>query len=791
MKYQTSLIIFSTLSLAPLNAQQPVVQGEGNLAVNPEQDQFDFALQQLDKAGKEKTEWRRIRLFKQAGEKFYSFLEKFPRSEKAQVAMYNLGYCYTKSARLSDAKQVFSSLVSRYGKGEYVVKAARYLAVSAESSKDYKSAERYYELIQLQSEGKDVIGEISFRRGVCFEHLNKVEEAIKCFEIVIRNRQPTSRYSQQAKLRIGHLAMKQKNYGVAQKAFIRLNQDGIDRKIKSEGVFFSGLCHYYLGKLEESAIDYKAVILAGEGQWKQQAIVSLISVYYTQEDYEAVMLNSKLYDAQLNGPLKAKKDILIGQTHLKKKEFRLAIEAFNSVIELNPQSIEAYESAFRKILCYYNLKSKLVTLQVNDFIKKYGTQFASHPFMHKALLLQAETFFEAKEYKSAISVFTQIQPDLVGPGSAEAMLFKKAWCYGELNQYRDAVDTFSQLLRDHPNVPQKLQVLAKRAQYYNLLEDTPNAIKDYSEVTKLAPKTQVAGLCLQALGRIYAKLKDHNKMVASYKKLLEDTEELEDGVKLNAYYWCAVGEFKLGKYEETITYIKLANQLDSGEYAKKLRIMEVLSLFQLKNKTALVTATKNAIKIGITNDIPEPVFRWLGSQSYKAGEFADAEAFLGYGVDKLKPDNTPAYFWAIYAKSQYYNKHYQWAIQSITHALNLESDPANKVNSLLYRALCEYGLSKPELSMRTAAEALNMKPSGKTKAMLLKLLGDIHFNSQDFKQASIYFASITEFYQDSEILPYAIAMIIRSLEASNKPSDAEIFRRRLKKEFPNYDMNAF
>jgi len=84
--------------------------------------------------------------------------------------------------------------------------------------------------------------------------------------------------------------------------------------------------------------------------------------------------------------------------------------------------------------------------------------------------------------------------------------------------------------------------------------------------------------------------------------------------------------------------------------------------------------------------------------------------------------------------------------------------------------------------------ALNKKPSGKTKASLLKLLGDLHFKEQNYKQAAISFSSISEFYEDKEILPYAISMVIKSLELSNKPTDATFYREKLKKQFPEYKL---
>lgn len=494
---------------------------------------------------------------------------------------------------------------------------------------------------------------------------------------------------------------------------------------------------------------------------------------------------------RLSKGLEAKSEVLVGQAYLKTREYRFAIDAFNKVIALYPNSPEAFESTYRRILCYYNLKSRLVADQVNQFIKKFGSSHSNHSFMHRALLLQAETYYEVKKYDTALTVYNQIKPHLVGEENIPTLRLKKAWCYSELKQYRNAVDSFTDFLNNHPNDLNKLQVLASRAKNYYALGDTRNALKDYQQVIKEAPKTELAAFCIQGSARINKELKNYDAMIANYEQLLAENDELQPDIILNAYYWCALGNFKIENFKKATNYSEKCLALDKGAYAKRLALIEVLSYYQLKDKVRLKRSLETTIQLSITDDIPQGVFRWLGTQSYKAEKFVDAEMFLSYGVDKAQPDTTPAYFWSIYAKSQYKNKHYQWALKSIAHAINLEADESNRVNSELYKALCQHGLSKSELAKQTASAALKKNPSGKTKAMLLRLLGDIHFNIQDFKQSAIYFASITEFYEDKDILPYSIAMIIRSLEASGKPSDALIFRKRLKDEFPDYDLDAF
>jgi len=333
-----------------------------------------------------------------------------------------------------------------------------------------------------------------------------------------------------------------------------------------------------------------------------------------------------------------------------------------------------------------------------------------------------------------------------------------------------------------------LLVLNVRGKNYAALRDSKNAIKDYEEVIKLAGNTPLAGVALQAAARIHKNAEEYDEMISKYETLISSMEDLDEAAKVNAHYWCAWGYFKKEEFKKARASAAKVREFDSAEYAKQISMLDLLSSYQLKDRKAAVMAAKEVGKAGVANDVPMGIYRWLGVQCYRAGETEDAQTFLSLGVTNLKPAETPVYYWRVLAKCQCDNKQYQWAIQSVTHALDLETDEAQKVNMELYKAICQYGLNKPELAKATTINVLQQNPSGRTKAMGLKLLGNIYFKEQNFKEAAISFASITEFYEDTEILPYAITMIIKSLEASNKPTDAALFKKRLEKDFPDYEL---
>ncbi len=766
----------------------PSALAQADLNVDPGEDAFKRAENLFQSAQTTDGAQAKVNLYQNTIQQLKRYIKKFPNHKNSPAAEYYLAYSYTKVSRLRDARIGFKNLISKYKKGEYVVASARFLAYDASIGKKFKTAAKYYRLVGDQSTVNLEVEEALFREGLCHESLKDLVSATNAFTDTIKKSQITSTYFQQAHLRLGHIFNTKKKYDVALNHFDSIAKKEVDLTIRAEATFFKGLCLYQLTKFKESRAAYEIVLSLPKNKWKPQALVSIMSVSYAEGDYKGVVKAAEMEGVLLTGSLLGKKEILAGQAYLKMKEYRKAVDAFNNVEKKFPNTMEAFEANYRKILCYYNLKSDLVTGQVNQFIIRYGKQFSKHAYMHTALMLQGETLFDGKNYAAAAKVYDQIDVKLIVEANRPSVLYKKAWCYFETKNYKAAVAGFNDFLKAYPNDLRKLRILDVRAKCYVELKNMKSALTDYDAVIKASPGTQLAGAALQASARILKNQEKYGKMVLRYESLIDTIEDLDPVVVLNAHYWAAWGNFKKSNYKEAIPHITKAEKIDKGAYKKQLSLISVLCNYHLKDKVECVKAAKAANLAGIANDIPMGIYRWLGIQCYKSEEFGDAQTFLSLGVTKLRPSDTPVTYWRILTKCQYENKHYKWAIQSVTHALNLETDEGHRVNMELYKALCQYGLNTPELAKATAVASLKKNPTGQTKATLLRLLGDIYFKEQNYKDAAISFGSISEFFEDKVILPYSITMIIKSLEASKRLDDAKVYQKILDKKFPNYKL---
>ena len=781
-----NFILITQLCLLPLSVTP--LQAQGNLAVDPGEDAFQRAKNIYANAITAKNPDTRRRLLNATIPQLENYVKQFPKHKNTPAAYYYLAFSCAKNTELPRARELFKYLIRTYKKGIYVTKAARYMADDARIGKRYKEAVEFYGVVARLATKPSEYLEAYYCEGICHQILENPPKATVSFKTAISKSDISSIYYQLSHVKLGHIYHDQKNFKEALAHFTAVAKKESNHNLRAESTFYKGVVLAKLKKFKESRAAYNEVLKLSDKKWKPQALVAIMSVRYAEGDYQGVLKAvEQVEGVKFTGALMAKKEILQGKSYLKLKEYRKAVQSFSKVETRYPDTEEAFEAHYRKILCYYNLKSSVVTAQVNVFMRKYGKQYRAHQYTNMALMLQAETQFDVKLFKEAALTYEKINLKLLDDTSKASVLYKKAWCYSELKRYREAVQGFTDFLTAYPANPLKAQVYALRAQNYVLLKNFKNALADYKTVIKLMPNTRLSASAQQASARVYKLEGKFEEMTKQYEELLQQ-KELSPVVTLNAHYWVAWGYFKQDQYKKSLPHLTEAKKLDKGTYKKQLSLLAVLCYYQLKDKDESVKAVKEANTAGIANDIPLSIYRWLGILCYKSGEFSDAQTFLSLGVTKLNPNDTPVYYWRLLAKCQYENKDYKWALQSITHAINLETDEGHIVNMELYKALCQHGEKKSVLALATATAALKKNPTGKTKAMLLQLCGDIHYQTQNYKDAAINYASITDFYEDSEILPYAIAKIVKSLEASNKPDDAAAFKKRLKNEFPDYKL---
>jgi tetratricopeptide (TPR) repeat protein len=226
--------------------------------------------------------------------------------------------------------------------------------------------------------------------------------------------------------------------------------------------------------------------------------------------------------------------------------------------------------------------------------------------------------------------------------------------------------------------------------------------------------------------------------------------------------------------------------MDNAAYGKQTAMLLILARYSLKDIDGLKIALEQAENIELGKQIPLPVYRWLGSQCYNAGDYSEAAKNLTKGCEEGVPQKTPTVIWRLLSKAELKNEQWANALVACDNLLSMEKEDIRKVEAMLDKTKALTGLTRYEEAMKTGAEALALRPSGKTKAGLLLALGDLAVLQSDHPAAAQHYVLIVETFQEDASHKEALFKLVKSLEKSGKAEDAASYKAQLKKKYPNY-----
>jgi TolA-binding protein len=438
------------------------------------------------------------------------------------------------------------------------------------------------------------------------------------------------------------------------------------------------------------------------------------------------------------------------------------------------------------LLSLYNIDGERIPNMVDQFIQNYAVGRGTSKYIHQAILMKAEALYGDKKYKEAAAAYNAISTEFTDKRNLPSLLYKKAWCLSEIDNHEGAAASFTQFIKTAPQDKRINNAYAKRGQSYMELGDRVKALKDFDVVINNAPKSQIAAMSLQLSARIQRDAKRYSDVVERLEQLLRDHRELSPAVKANSHYWLGSAYFKNDKFKNAIPHLEAAQQMDNAAYGKQTAMLLILARYSLKDIDGLKIALEQAENIELGKQIPLPVYRWLGSQCYNAGDYSEAAKNLTKGCEEGVPQKTPTVIWRLLSKAELKNEQWANALVACDNLLSMEKEDIRKVEAMLDKTKALTGLTRYEEAMKTGAEALALRPSGKTKAGLLLALGDLAVLQSDHPAAAQHYVLIVETFQEDASHKEALFKLVKSLEKSGKAEDAASYKAQLKKKYPNY-----
>lgn len=757
------------------------------LASEPAQDRFEFCKYLYREANNTQDPALRVGAYQRVIPHLEAYIAQFPNHPNVQPATYYLGECYYHSGSTGAAKRVLHSVINRYREGRYVALASNRLGYDAVAQKKYAQAAVHFGRVATMSTTAQERHRGRYQEASCYRYAGHIDEAIRSYSMVEAAEDAPPNYRENAKLKLGHLYLAKKQNDKAMGKFKALMLPEVTANLRIEAILNVGLLSLQKKDVETADRCFKAVLLSDQDKFKSSAQAALMESMYTAKDFQGVL--DVIKRGEYPGPpaTEAIKYAIAGRSAYQLKFYNEAIRLFAQAERQVPLSAEAFEASYFRLLCFYNIEGANIPMQVDAFLEIYQQRYPKHERIHKALLMKAETLFDAGKHREASAEYNQIDSKMIGETNQANLFYKRGWSLSMSGDHNGAVRSFTRFLAKYPDDDRASGVIARRGKSFLALGDRASALKDFDLLIQRFPKDELAALAWQNSARIRKDDKDYPDMIRRYEALLEGFTDLKEDTRANARYWIGWGNYQLKKYGEAIAALEMAGQLDPETYGFNCGMLIIYSAYSMKDKDRLQKEVDLIGELNHAEKIPAPIFRWLGAQCFNAGEMESCQRYLTLGVSFDDPRGTPQAFWKMLGKACVETGKYEEALVATENFLDVVEQPFWKAETLLDRAEAYLGLENLAEAKKCAEEGLELRPKGGINAELRMILGDIAYNNKDYADAAAYYVVVVQlFVDDKELRSDALFKSYNALLKKGDVEESKHYLEVLKKEFPTY-----
>lgn len=742
---------------------------------------YDTAQASVDQQG-------RIAFFQRAVQIFSEYLNTFPNHPNAEMAWWYLGNSHYQSGEINEGKRCFSTLLNRYGKGKWAAAAAYTLAADHYNKSEYAFAAPMFERFAANAAKPEERPRGNYLAGNCYRLLNRDREAIASFRKVIED-PAGGLFAPQAKVALGHLTLKAGKLNEALAIFEEVVAANNTPKIRGEAALQAALTATKLDQTE-LADKYLRLVLSTPGMdtFRPDAQTALMGNHFAKKEYREVIEIFRRSSEKALGEKEATRLMIAARSYMRLKLPTEALQLFRDVEKLlNSESDIAFQAAYYRLLCFFEIEGRHLPEQVDAFLQLYRKSRKDDPRIHTALMMKAESLYASKKIPEAAQVYSEISASALAEENRQNLYFQRGWCLSESGDTQGAIRSFTEFISQYPKDPRVPSATAKRAAAYASSAEPLKAMADFDLLIKnpSTPKDLLGFAWLES-ARLRRAENDVPEMMARYHGVLKNVDPLSDALEAESNYWIGWGLVKTNVAADSPPYLEKARKLDPKAYNKHAGLLLALGYFATQNPQKLAAEIHTAIRDGYDSDIPNQAIQWSAMQSYNSGEYKSAAKFLARVSNPQEPRETPKEVWRYLAKARLRIGDAEGALVAADHILAVETDSAWKADGLLDRGQALLKLDSPDEARKAAEEALGLGPQGHTSAGLSILIGDLELKAGDPKTAAGKYQVVVQFHEDKELKPLAYHKLVLALEKQGDQVEAAAYRAKLQAEFPDW-----
>ncbi len=785
MKFVLAILILATgPGIAQIQRAEPV---DPTLAPDAANDYFLRGKNLYDSAQASTVEANKFDYYQRAAQIFADYLTSFPNHPNAEMAWWYLGNSYYQSKQIDDGKRCFSTLLNRYGKGKWAAAAAYTLAADYYNNGQYAFAAPLFERFAENAAKPEERPRGQYLAGNCYRLLGRDREAIAAFKKVIAD-PAGGLFVGQAKVAIGHLTLKSGKLQDALTQFEEVIAGSYTAKIRGEAMLHAALTATKLGQTDLAEKYLKLVLTTGGMEdFRPDAQTALMDNAFTKKQYREVIEIFRRSAIKGGGETEANRLMIAGRAYMRLNQHSEALQLFRDVEKLvRPETDLAFHAAYNRLLCFFQIEGRNVPVQVDAFLQLYRKSRPEDSRIHTALMMKAETLYADNNIAEAAKIYSQINAGAVGEKNRPGLLYQRGWCLSEAGDAQGSIRSLSDFITKYPDDPRVPSALAKRAKAHVESAEPAKAIADFDKLTVPGIPEDLASFAWLESAHLRRTEGNFADMIIRYQGLLKSIKTLDPNLQAEANYFIGWGLVKTNAAKDSVSYLEKARSLRPDSYAKHAGLLLALGYFASQDPQKLAAEINLAILGKYEADIPEQAIQWSGMQSYNAGDYTSAAKSLALVANPEEPRETAKEIWRYLAKARLETGDAEGALLSVNNVLAVEDNPGWKADGLLDRGRALMALKRNAEARKSADEAEELHPQGRTSAGLLILSGDLNFRADQLGAAGADYLKVISFHEDKDLKPLAIWKYLLVLEKQGNAGEAEKYRQQLTTDFPDW-----
>lgn len=774
------------------NTGEPMQRPGPGPTKGPDEDLFDYA-----------TLCYSQRDYQIALKPFIDYVRNYPKGSHAAEAWFRMGECYLRLSQKEEAVRAYNSVLKGFPNSESAGVAAYRLGALAYNDREFVQAAQLFDLSRKTVTLADVKVAAMNNKALAYKAAGDNAMALAAFRALAEVAKDNP-YRETALLEVAAAATESGKKEEALKALVEVISLTKDDNVLGDALVRAGLLQNELGQGAQSIKNLQRALALRALPPDKRGIATfgLLQGAYVSGDFEKVVETYAANPTALPPEdLRPKQLLIVGMSYKQLQRYRQAIEMFLMLEKNHPASPEAFEGAYQKLLCFFQMNDKDIVSFALSFEERYAAGHKGHEYIMMSRLIRADAYFGKSDYKLAADAYSGTDIKKVPAKVRPSVLYKKGFAETEAGNFNDSVSTLSTFIKDYPKDDNIPLAYAQRGIAYKELRDFPKALADFAAILKLFPKHSAAEMALYQSGLIKSETRDTDGMIADLEALVAKFPK--SAAAAEAWYRIGKGYFDKqtkADYGKALKPLHNAIAADAAHYLDRSSQLLISAEYLRENVDGLAKEVDAFYDAKKDASISPKILTYLGAKFFERGNFHSAAIYLTRASTPTNPESTEALVWNYLGMAELENGRFAEAVSALDNYLAQTPTGGGRAKALHTKGRALLALGKFVEAEKCVTEGLNMGQQGRLRAQLQILEGDVakaHGDALDrsadaanatkeWQKAAGSYVVISQIFVDPEITPEALSKAISVLEKLGDTAKAEALRKQLNAKYPDY-----